>query len=97
MRLGRLKEVWRRSHFEIIAAILSLSSEEPMFKTHIMYRCNLSSEQLQKYFNYLLTAGFLEKVEESERDCYHATELGREFVREFQKLEGLLMPEQRSC
>jgi len=82
----------RRSRFEIIAAILSLCSGGPTQKTHIMYRCNLSSEQLQKYLEYLTRMGFLEVVWEYDKQCYRATEAGREFVVGFHKLKGLIRP-----
>lgn len=80
----------RRSRFEIIASILLLCSEEPTQKTHIMYRCNLSSEQLQKYLEHLTRMGLLEVVLEREKELYRTTEAGREFVTGFQKLEGLV-------
>jgi len=87
---GLQRGATRRSRFEIIASILSLCSGGPTQKTQIMYRCNLSYEQLQKYLEYLTRAGFLEVVWEHDKDFYRATEAGREFMRGFQALESLV-------
>jgi len=57
-----------------------------------MYRCNMSSEQLQKYLEYLTRMGLLEVVWEHDKEYYQATETGREFVKTFLKLEGLIRP-----
>ena len=54
MRLDR-----RRSSMEIIADMLRLGEAG---KTEIMYSANMSYFQLQKYLNFLLERGLIDKV-----------------------------------
>lgn len=54
MRLDR-----RRTSMEIIADMLRLGEAG---KTEIMYSANMSYFQLQKYLNFLLERGFIDKV-----------------------------------
>ena len=49
----------RRSSVEVIADILRLGQAG---KTEIMYSANMSYFQLQKYLNYLLKLGLIDKV-----------------------------------
>ena len=49
----------RRSSIEIIADMLRLGEAG---KTEIMYSANMSYFQLQKYLNFLLERGFIDKV-----------------------------------
>ena len=50
----------RRSNIEVIADILRLGEAG---KTEIMYSANMSYFQLQKYLNYLMKLGLIDKVE----------------------------------
>ena len=49
----------RRSAVEIIQEILSLCNDGGLNKTAIMYRSNLSYDQLRKYLSALCDDGFL--------------------------------------
>jgi len=80
----------RRSHMEIMATILSLCRNGPVQKTPIMYRCNLSFKQLQKYLEFLIRTGFLEAKNANGKDFYQITEKGQNFLKEFQNLKNLL-------
>ena len=57
MRVNR-----RRSNIEIIADMLKVG-ENGAGKTEIMYSANMSYSQIQKYLGYLLSQGFIDKVE----------------------------------
>ena len=52
----------RRSNIEIIAEMLKVG-ENGAGKTKIMYNANLSYSQIQKYLGYLISQGFIDKLE----------------------------------
>lgn len=52
----------RRSNIEIIADMLRVG-ENGAGKTEIMYSANMSYSQIQKYLGFLLSHGFINKVE----------------------------------
>ena len=52
----------RRSNIEIIAEMLKIG-ENGAGKTKIMYSANMSYSQIQKYLSFLLSQGFIDKVE----------------------------------
>ena len=52
----------RRSNIEIIADMLRVG-ENGAGKTEIMYSANMSYSQIQKYLSYLVSQGFIGKVE----------------------------------
>ena len=52
----------RRSNIEIIADMLRVG-ENGAGKTKIMYSANMSYNQIQRYLNFLLVQGFIDKVE----------------------------------
>ena len=49
----------RRSNIEVIADILRLGEAG---KTEIMYSANMSYRQLQKYLDFMVESGFLDKI-----------------------------------
>ena len=57
MRVNR-----RRSDIEIIADMLKVG-ENGAGKTEIMYSANMSYAQIQKYLGFLLSHGFINKVQ----------------------------------
>jgi len=57
MKIGR-----RRSNIEIIADMLKVG-ENGAGKTRIMYNANLSYSQIQKYLGFLVSHGFINKIE----------------------------------
>jgi len=79
----------KRGRFKILCEILSIS-QTPTPKTHILYRCNLSYDQLQKYLRYLTDIGLLRTVQEQNRKCYQITEKGKEFLQRYNHLKRLL-------
>ncbi len=68
----------KRSNIEIIADILRLGKAS---KTDILYGCDLSYTQLQKYLHFLIARGLLELGEDdSEGRRYESTALGNELL-----------------
>jgi len=68
----------KRSNIEIIADILRLGKAS---KTDILYGCDLSYTQLQKYLRFLVARGLLELGEDdSGGRHYNSTVLGNELL-----------------
>ncbi len=75
----------RRTRLEIVSDILELALRGTR-KTHIMYRSNLSFEQLEKYLELLLSKSLLElKVGEAGK-MYQTSRKGEELLREITKI-----------
>ena len=80
-----------RGWLEIIQFIL-LMCENGARKTHVMYRCNLNSKQINEYLDFLLECGMLEKIQEhpnSKRFIYRTRELGLKFISSYKQLAEL--------
>jgi predicted transcriptional regulator len=61
-------------------------------KTHVMYRCNLNSKQINQYLQFLLDCGMLERNQEypsSKRHIYKTSRLGQEFIGKYKEVAGL--------
>jgi len=79
MRLDR-----RRTSMEIIADMLRLGEAG---KTEIMYSANMSYFQLQKYLNFLLERGFIDKVKLGNPSVtYRVTKKGLRILRNIDAL-----------
>ncbi len=52
----------RRSNIEIISDMLKVG-ENGAGKTKIMYNANMSYSQIQKYLGFLMSEGFIDKME----------------------------------
>lgn len=79
MRLDR-----RRSSMEIIADMLRLGEAG---KTEIMYSANMSYFQLQKYLNFLLERGLIDKVKLGNPSVtYRVTKKGLRILRSIDAL-----------
>ena len=78
-----------RGKIEIMADVLSLSTVG-IKKTHIMYRANLSYEQILYYLNELQVRGLLEQGVEEGAQVYRTTEKGREFLHHFTQMAELI-------
>ena len=80
-----------RGWLEIIEFIL-LMCENGARKTHVMYRCNLNSKQINQYLEFLLESGMLEMIQErpnSKRYIYKTTDLGKKFIAHYKQLASL--------
>ena len=83
----------RRSAPEIVAEILGMCLNDAIGKTAIMYRCNLSFEQLQRYLAFLQAQCLLEK---NEAGLFCITPRGQDVLLQVQELVGLLRDLQES-
>jgi predicted transcriptional regulator len=79
----------KRGEIEIMADILNLATED-VRKTRIMYAANLSFEQVERYLQYLVARGLIEKLIEQDRVAYRNTETGRIFLEHFRNITHLL-------
>ncbi len=85
----------KRGRFEILYGILSVC-RKPAKKTSILYRCNLSYSQLQKYLDYLVSHTLLGSQENEGRRFFQITEKGKEFLDEYERLTSLLEEKQNA-
>ena len=69
----------RRSSMEIVHRILSVCAEGGCTKTTIMYRSNLSYQQLQRYLSLLFSQ---QLIEEDEVGLYQITVPGKKTMRQ---------------
>ena len=80
----------RRSNIEIIADMLRVG-ENGAGKTEIMYSANISYTQIQKYLGFLLSHGFINKVEVGNPVVtYQVTEKGGELLRNINTIVEIL-------
>lgn len=81
-----------RESLDIIDLILMVCLNGTM-KTHVMYKCNLNSRQVQDYLELLLKFRLLEKQESEERrTVYKTTERGSKFIKAYAELFEILDP-----
>jgi len=80
----------RRSNIEIIADMLRVG-ENGAGKTEIMYTANMSYSQIQKYLNYLVNQGFVNKVNmDNTMIAYQVTESGLKLLGAIETLMEML-------
>ena len=71
----------RRSNIEIIADMLRVG-ENGAGKTEIMYTANMSYSQIQKYLEYLVNQGFINKVNmDNTMIAYQVTDSGLKLLK----------------
>jgi predicted transcriptional regulator len=82
----------RRSNIEIIADMLRVG-ENGAGKTEIMYSANMSYHQIQKYLDYLVNEGFINKVNMGNAMvAYQVTESGLKLLKAIDTLMAMLGP-----
>ena len=80
----------RRSNIEIIADMLRVG-ENGAGKTEIMYTANMSYSQIQKYLDYLINQGFVNKVNmDNTLIAYQVTDNGFKLLRAIDNLMKIL-------
>jgi predicted transcriptional regulator len=80
-----------RSRVEILYDIISAAKPSSK-KTHLMYKGNLSYQQLDLYLNFILKNGLLEERFVDDTRLYFITEKGMEFLRLFEDMHNLILP-----
>ncbi len=81
-----------RSRQKIINDILTVAKHGAR-KTHIMYRANLSYDQLNEYLSFLLDNGLIEKDADVEYEgavMYKISAKGRQFLERYSQLQEIL-------
>jgi predicted transcriptional regulator len=78
---------------EIVYSILRASMEGAL-RTHIMFRCNLNSLQLNLYLQFLVDRSLLDRQHDPEgsKTEYNTTDLGRSYMRAYERLYALVGP-----
>ena len=80
----------RRSNIEIIADMLRVG-ENGAGKTEIMYSANMSYAQIQKYLSFLMSQGFIDKVEVGNPVVtYQVTDKGFKLLRSIDNIMEML-------
>jgi predicted transcriptional regulator len=80
-----------RGWLEIIDLILTVC-EQGALKTHVMYKCNLNSKQVQQYLDFVLKRGLAKATPDAQdprRTLYVTTERGRKFMRAYDELADI--------
>jgi len=80
-----------RGWVEIIDMILEIC-EKGALKTHIMYKCNLNSKQMDHYLNFLENQRLIEMDKRepyAKRPLYITTGLGQKYIRAYKQIEKL--------
>ena len=78
-----------RSRMDIISEILRVSRRGAR-KSHIIYRCNLSSRPLKAYLGLLVDCGLIREISKSESSTFETTDKGLEFLQIYSGLKALL-------
>ena len=88
----RIAASQRRSNIEIIADMLRAGAHGAG-KTEIMYSANMSYSQIQKYLDYLLNHGFVNKVDmDNTMVAYQVTDEGLKLLKAIDSLMSMLEP-----
>ncbi|MFC1901546.1 winged helix-turn-helix domain-containing protein [Chloroflexota bacterium] len=86
----RLAVSRRRSNIEIIADMLRVG-ENGAGKTEIMYSANMSYSQIQKYLEYLVSQGFVNKVNmDKTMVAYQVTDSGFKLLKAIDTIMEML-------
>lgn len=76
---------------EIIDMILTVC-EHGALKTHVMYKCNLNSKQVQQYLDFVLNRGLAKTAPDAQdpkRTFYVTTERGKKFMKAYDELADI--------
>jgi predicted transcriptional regulator len=86
----------RRSNIEIIADMLRVG-ENGAGKTEIMYSANMSYSQIQKYLDYLVNQGFINKINmDNTMIAYQVTDSGLKLLKAIDSLMAMLEPDREA-
>ena len=69
-----------------------VTAKQGKTKTHIMYKCNLSYDQLKNYIQLLLDVGFLDKQSsiDKKKKTFKSTDKGLKFLRKYAELNAIM-------
>ena len=90
MSAGTKQHFTQRSRLEIAVCLLT-NSYDSSRKTRLIYRCNLSVSQFNKYSEYLIEGELLrKKIETKGIEVYYTTEKGKAFLKDYEKINKTL-------
>jgi predicted transcriptional regulator len=92
-RTDQLTKPRRRDRLAIMAEIIRISKKGSS-KTHIMFKGNLSTKQLNRYLKTLSQINFLKKLTCNGKEYYKATPKGLYFLEQQRKITKLLDEDQ---
>jgi len=86
------KRTRSRNRLDIMAEILEIARTQPVLRTQIMYKANLSFLQLKKYTSIMLELKLLELIQDkdSNRRAYIIADKGLKFLSCVHELRTLL-------
>jgi predicted transcriptional regulator len=79
----------RRDKLVIMADILQIARKGAL-KTQILYKANLSFDQLKQYLGVLTASDMLKKTRRKQREIYEATPKGLEFLKTHKEIMDFL-------
>ena len=81
--------VKKRSRHEIIADMLTSIQEKggEIKPTHLMYRSNLSHQQMKSYLEELIEKEMVKKIQKKNYDYIIITDKGHDFVRKWNEMK----------
>jgi predicted transcriptional regulator len=77
----------------ILAQMLEIIRDGPI-KTQIMYKANLSYNQLNDYLAFLFSSNLIEQTNISGKEVYFITDKGADFLQRHDELTKMLEPTQ---
>ncbi|MEM2872882.1 MAG: winged helix-turn-helix domain-containing protein [Nitrososphaerales archaeon] len=84
-------KIIRRSKLERLIDILRTIASTGLIKqTHIMYKANLTWDELKRDLQWLMDLGLVERTVVSEGILYRITNLGSDALSHFEKIELIL-------
>ena len=90
MDSGSKPRFLQRSRIDIIACILE-NSYDGSRKTRLIYGCNLSFSQLNRYIDCLVEAGLLKiSRRENGKELFETTDMGKEFLGDYERVRSIL-------
>ena len=90
------KNSCNRGKLQIMADILSACASEGLKKTHVMYRANLSYDQINFYLTELLSSQLIAHLNSDHSSAlYRTSEKGKEYLNSYRHLEHLILDAQK--
>lgn len=83
-------ESHRRTRLEIIASILHACRRSGVKKTHLLYHCNLSFSQLEKYLRFILEAKLVAVENDGSHRLFKISGKGENFLKSYESLKALI-------
>lgn len=84
----------RRASLDVASDILHAALEGER-KTRIMYRANLDTRAMRRYFALLIDRGLLQMVDDGDAMVYRTTGKGRMFIDDYQRFRDLFLETNR--